>query len=156
MPCLADAGGTEASRPSLITLNTVATTTFTRKIRCPTSRLSTTQYCPGGILTRASAVPETITTWSRRRSLLPRCALVPQQGFAQLETRNYILDRPSQLPLDGQHVSGGIFAPAISYNPHNKTFYMITTNVGWGNFFVKAKDPLGKWSELSACLKSAE
>jgi xylan 1,4-beta-xylosidase len=59
----------------------------------------------------------------------------------------HILDRPSQLKLDGQKVSGGIFAPAISYNPRNQTYYMITTNVGGGNFFVKTKDPFGSWSD---------
>lgn len=59
----------------------------------------------------------------------------------------HVLNRDSQLPLKGQRVSGGIFAPAISYNPKNKTFYMITTNVGWGNFFVKTKDPEKGWSE---------
>lgn len=60
----------------------------------------------------------------------------------------YVLDRESQLRnTEGQHVSGGIFAPAISYNPHNKTYYMVTTNVGAGNFFVKATDPAGPWSE---------
>lgn len=59
-----------------------------------------------------------------------------------------ILSRPSQLTnMVGQHVSGGIFAPAISYNPHNQTYYMITTNVGSGNFFVKTKDPYGPWSD---------
>lgn len=60
----------------------------------------------------------------------------------------HVLDRPSQLAnFQGQHTSGGIFAPAISYNPHNKTYYMITTNVGAGNFFVKTQDPFGSWSE---------
>lgn len=59
----------------------------------------------------------------------------------------HVLDRESQLPLRRQNVSGGIFAPAISYNAKNKTFYMITTNVGWGNFFVKTKDPEKGWSE---------
>lgn len=60
----------------------------------------------------------------------------------------HVLDRPSQLVnMKGQHVSGGIFAPAISYNPHNETYYMITTNVGAGNFFVKTKDPFGSWSD---------
>ncbi|MDD4638081.1 MAG: family 43 glycosylhydrolase, partial [Bacteroidales bacterium] len=59
-----------------------------------------------------------------------------------------VLERPSQLVnMIGQHVSGGIFAPAISYNPHNKTYYMITTNVGAGNFFVKTQDPAGDWSD---------
>ena len=59
----------------------------------------------------------------------------------------HILDRPSQLPLDGQRIGEGIFAPAISYNPHNETFYMITTNIRRGNFFVKTKDPFGEWSD---------
>lgn len=59
----------------------------------------------------------------------------------------HVLDRPEQLPLDGQRVSEGIFAPAISYNPHNKTYYMITTNIRRGNFFVKTKDPFKGWSD---------
>lgn len=59
----------------------------------------------------------------------------------------HVLDRPSQLPLDGQGVSGGIFAPDITYNEKNKTFYMITTNIAKGNFFVKTKDPAKGWSE---------
>lgn len=60
----------------------------------------------------------------------------------------HVLDRTTQLEkLEGQQISGGIFAPAIEYNPHNKTYYMITTNVGAGNFFVKTKDPFGSWSE---------
>lgn len=60
----------------------------------------------------------------------------------------HVLSRPSQLVnMKGQHVSGGIFAPAISYNPHNKTYYMVTTNVGAGNFFVKTQDPFGEWSD---------
>lgn len=59
----------------------------------------------------------------------------------------HVLDRPSQLPLDGQRIGEGIFAPAISYNPHNQTYYMITTNIRRGNFFVKTKDPFGAWSD---------
>lgn len=59
----------------------------------------------------------------------------------------HVLDRPEQLPLEGQGTSRGIFAPAISYNPHNQTWYMITTNVGRGNFFVKTNDPFGSWSD---------
>jgi len=43
-----------------------------------------------------------------------------------------VLNRPSQLPyLPGQDFGkGGIYAPTIRYNPHNKLFYMITTDVG--------------------------
>ena len=59
----------------------------------------------------------------------------------------HVLDRESQLPLGQQRVSGGIYAPAITYNEKNKTFYMITTNVGAGNFYVKSKDPEKGWSD---------
>ena len=60
----------------------------------------------------------------------------------------HVLDRESQLlNMIGQQTSGGIFAPAIEYNPHNQTYYMITINVGYGNFFVKTKDPFGAWSD---------
>lgn len=60
----------------------------------------------------------------------------------------HILSRESQLDnIATQHVSGGIFAPDIAYNPANKTYYMITTNVGAGNFFVKTTDPFGEWSD---------
>ncbi len=58
-----------------------------------------------------------------------------------------ILNRPEQLPLEGQRVTRGIFAPAISYNSHNETYYMITTNMHGGNFVVKTKDPFGDWSD---------
>jgi len=57
-----------------------------------------------------------------------------------------VLDRPEQLPLQGAHVSQGIFAPTIRH--HDGTFYMITTNVsGGGNFLVTATDPAGPWSK---------
>ncbi len=60
-----------------------------------------------------------------------------------------ILNRPSQLQyLGGQSIDkGGIYAPSISYNKSNKTYYMITTDVGKGHFFVTTKDPRGKWSD---------
>ncbi len=57
-----------------------------------------------------------------------------------------MLDRPSQLNLQSQAISEGIFAPALSY--HDGLFYMVTTLVGGGgNFFVTAKDPAGPWSD---------
>ena len=61
----------------------------------------------------------------------------------------HVLNRPSQLKLDGIRLSGGIYAPDIQYNPQNDTFYMITTCVdGIGNFYVKTKDPFaGHWSD---------
>ncbi len=61
-----------------------------------------------------------------------------------------VLNRPSQLPhLTGQNTgTGGIYAPAISYNPKNKLFYMITTDVGRGHFYVTTSNPqLNNWSD---------
>jgi xylan 1,4-beta-xylosidase len=60
----------------------------------------------------------------------------------------HVLDRPSQLNIQNRGISSGIFAPAIEYNPHNETFYMITTDMGgMGNFYVKTKDILKGWSD---------
>jgi alpha-N-arabinofuranosidase len=57
-----------------------------------------------------------------------------------------ILDRPSQLQVDSQGISQGVFAPAIRY--HDGLFYMINTQVGAvGNFYVTAKNPAGPWSD---------
>lgn len=62
------------------------------------------------------------------------------------EQIGHVLDRESQLPLEGIYHSGGIYAPTIRY--HEGTFYMITTNVGGiGNFYVTATDPAGPWSD---------
>lgn len=80
--------------------------------------------------------------------LLSGCASFHSKDLVNWKQVGHILNRPSQLVnMEGQHVSGGIFAPAISYNPHNKTYYMVTTNVGAGNFFVKTQDPFGEWSD---------
>ena len=58
----------------------------------------------------------------------------------------HVLDRPSQLNLNGQGISDGIFAPTIRY--YKGIFYMITTaSGGVGNFFVTAKNPSGPWSD---------
>lgn len=61
-----------------------------------------------------------------------------------------VLDRPSQLELpSGQRMSRGIYAPDIKYNPYNKKFYVVVTNVSnLGNFFVTCDDPKkGNWSD---------
>jgi xylan 1,4-beta-xylosidase len=61
----------------------------------------------------------------------------------------HVLDRPSQLPLDGIEPSAGLYAPTIRY--HEGTFYVINTLVNGlkesGNFIVTATDPTGPWSE---------
>ncbi|MDE6337295.1 MAG: glycoside hydrolase family 43 protein, partial [Muribaculaceae bacterium] len=78
----------------------------------------------------------------------PGVPLFHSRDLVNWEQVGHILDRPSQLRnMEKQHVSGGIFAPDIAYNPANETYYMITTNVGDGNFFVKTKDPYGDWSD---------
>lgn len=80
-------------------------------------------------------------------SYFPGVPIFHSRDLVNWRQLGHVLDRPSQLKLDGQRVSQGIFAPAISYNPNNKTYYMITTNIGGGNFFVKTKDPFGSWSD---------
>ena len=80
-------------------------------------------------------------------SFYPGVPLSTSKDLVNWKQLGHVLDRKSQLPLTHQRISGGIFAPAISYNQKNKTFYMITTNVSAGNFFVKTKDPLKGWSE---------
>jgi alpha-N-arabinofuranosidase len=81
-------------------------------------------------------------------SYFPGVPIFHSRDLVNWKQVGHVLDRPSQLTgLDRQHTSGGIFAPDIKYNPANKTYYMITTNVGTGNFLVKTQDPFGAWSE---------
>jgi xylan 1,4-beta-xylosidase len=58
----------------------------------------------------------------------------------------YCLTRKSQLDLDGSARWSGIWAPTLRYS--KGVFYMVTTNMTrGGNFFVKATNPAGPWSE---------
>lgn len=61
----------------------------------------------------------------------------------------HVLDRPSQLDLDGIRPSGGLFAPTIRY--HQGVFYVINTlvdgNQPYSTFIVTAENPAGPWSE---------
>ncbi|GAA4135229.1 glycoside hydrolase family 43 protein [Actinomadura keratinilytica] len=58
----------------------------------------------------------------------------------------HVLDRPSQLDLDGIRPSAGLYAPTIRH--HDGTFYVVCTLVdGPGHFVVTATDPAGPWSE---------
>ena len=79
----------------------------------------------------------------------PGVPLFHSRDLVNWEQVGNILNRPSQLPhLTGQSIDrGGVYAPDISYNPRNKTYYMITTDVGKGHFYVTTKDPRGKWSD---------
>lgn len=59
------------------------------------------------------------------------------------------IDRPDQLPLDSLGFNRAVYAPDISYNPHNDTFYIINTCVdGIENYVIKCRDPFeGNWSD---------
>lgn len=62
----------------------------------------------------------------------------------------HVLDRPSQLNLDGTPCSKGIYAATIRH--HRGVFYMITTFVesvtgARRNFYVTAENPAGPWSD---------
>lgn len=59
----------------------------------------------------------------------------------------HVLDRPDQLPLQGDAPSSGIFAPTLRH--HDGLFYLVTTNIGEiakGQLIVHAADPTGPWS----------
>ncbi len=58
-----------------------------------------------------------------------------------------ILDDINEFNPHDTGISGGVYAPGITYNPHNDTFYMIVTafSGGLGNIIVKTKDPKKGW-----------
>jgi alpha-N-arabinofuranosidase len=79
----------------------------------------------------------------------PGLPIFHSQDLVNWRQVGHVLDRPSQLPLDGIRASGGLYAPTIRY--HNGLFYVINTLVDGldqkGNFIVTAKNPRGPWSE---------
>jgi len=79
-------------------------------------------------------------------SYFPGLPIYHSRDLANWELIGSALDRVSQLPLEGQGHSRGLFAPTIRYN--NGTFYLICTNIDdGGNFIVTATDPRGPWSD---------
>jgi len=60
-----------------------------------------------------------------------------------------VLDNASNFDVHDCGISAGVYAPGITYNPHNDTFYMIVTAFtgGLGNIIVKTKDPFKGWGE---------
>lgn len=76
----------------------------------------------------------------------PGVPIYHSKDLVNWELIGNVLDRASQLPLQGASSWLGIYAPTIRY--HEGVYYMITTNVGKrGNFMVTATDPRGPWSE---------
>ncbi|MEH7304994.1 glycoside hydrolase family 43 protein [Neobacillus drentensis] len=65
----------------------------------------------------------------------------------------YALTRTSQIDLKGCDISGGVFAPCLTY--HNGTYYLMYTNVRthWyaymdcHNYLITTKDIYGEWSD---------
>jgi len=60
-----------------------------------------------------------------------------------------IIEDDETMPLIPGFLEWGLFAPQISYNPHNNKFYVVCTQVGGaGNFFCTTDDPKsGVWSK---------
>ncbi|GAB2807312.1 glycoside hydrolase family 43 protein [Lentzea nigeriaca] len=79
----------------------------------------------------------------------PGLPLYHSRDLVHWRPAGHVLDRPSQLPLQGVKASGGLYAPTIRH--HDGVFYVVCTLVGGtgqtGNFVVTATDPEGSWSE---------
>lgn len=76
----------------------------------------------------------------------PGVPVFESENLTEWKQIGHVLTSDTQLPLDGQRIKEGIYAPSLRY--HEGVFYMITTNIGaGGNFYVTAKDPKGPWSE---------
>jgi alpha-N-arabinofuranosidase len=58
-----------------------------------------------------------------------------------------VLDDASNFDTHDCGISAGVYAPGITYNPNNDTFYLIVTAFtgGLGNIIVKTKDPFKGW-----------
>lgn len=82
-------------------------------------------------------------------AFFPGVPIFHSKDLVNWEQIGNVLDRPSQLKIQDIEISDGIYAPDIVYNPHNDTFYMITTHIGggWGNIVVKTKDPRKGWGD---------
>ena len=76
----------------------------------------------------------------------PGLPVMHSKDLVHWEQIGNVMNRHSQLPLDGADHSQGLFAPTIRYN--NGKFYVICTNVTHGgNYIVTADNPEGPWSE---------
>ncbi|MDX9748072.1 MAG: glycoside hydrolase family 43 protein [Paludibacter sp.] len=82
-------------------------------------------------------------------SMFPGVPIFHSTDLVNWKQIGHVLDRKSQLKVTEAGVSEGIYAPVIRYNPHNETFYMITTQFasGIGNMVVKTNDPFKGWSD---------
>ncbi len=82
-------------------------------------------------------------------SFFPGIPIFHSKDLVNWKQIGHVLDKKSQLKVQHENISGGIYAPAIRYNSYNDTFYLITTQFagGIGNMVVKTKDPFQGWTE---------
>ncbi|MBD8982154.1 MAG: glycoside hydrolase family 43 protein [Bacteroides cellulosilyticus] len=82
-------------------------------------------------------------------AMFPGVPIFHSKDLVNWRQIGHVLDRPSQLIVYNAGTSDGVYAPTIRYNPHNDTFYMITTQMtgGFGNMMVKTQDPFKGWSD---------
>lgn len=79
-------------------------------------------------------------------SYFPGLPVMHSKDLVHWEQIGNVMDRESQLPLNGSGHSQGLFAPTIRY--YDGTYYVICTNVSHGgNYIVTATSPEGPWSE---------
>ena len=76
----------------------------------------------------------------------PGVPIFHSKDLVNWQSLGHVLTTPTQLPIEKQSSSRGIYAPTIRY--HQGIFYLITTLVDIrGNFIATAKNPAGPWSE---------
>ena len=82
-------------------------------------------------------------------AMFPGVPIFHSKDLVNWKQIGHVLDRTSQLDVHDTGISQGVYAPGITYNKNNDTFYMINTAFagGLGNFVVKTKDPIKGWSE---------
>ncbi|MBN2172508.1 MAG: glycoside hydrolase family 43 protein [Bacteroidales bacterium] len=82
-------------------------------------------------------------------AMFPGVPIFHSKDLINWKSLGGVLDRVSQLDTHDTGISQGVYAPGITYNPYNDTFYMIVTafSGGLGNIIVKTKDPFKGWGE---------
>jgi len=82
-------------------------------------------------------------------AMFPGVPIFHSKDLVNWKQIGHVLDRVSQLDVHDTGISQGVYAPGITYNENNDTFYMITTAFagGLGNIVVKTKDPMQGWGE---------
>lgn len=80
-------------------------------------------------------------------SMFPGVPIFHSKDLVNWTDLGGVLNDASEFNPQNSGISQGVYAPGITYNPHNDTFYMIVTafSGGLGNIVVKTKDPKKGW-----------